>query len=345
MTAALYGPGGFFSGGHGARRDFATSPTLGPLFGACVARALDRWWRDFGEPDPFLVVEAGAGDGRLAREVLRAAPDCLASLRYVLVEVAPALRAAQRDLLPLEPPDEALGSFVPSAEEPPAPVPRTGPVFASVAELPPLGARNAVLLGNELLDNLPFGIAESDGERWAEVRVGWSGGRFSELVVPLTGEAGREVRESPGPAGTRVPIPRGLRAWFREAERTVRSGVVALFDYMTDAPELRMRTYREHRPGGPPLDAPGTCDITADVVVDQLRSAAPPFRLDDLTSQAEWLRGVGIDELAAEGARIWEAGAAVGGLDALVGRSRVHEAAALTDPAGLGAHRVAILRR
>ena len=54
---------------------------------------------------------------------------------------------------------------------------------------------------------------------------------------------------------------------------------------------------------------------------------------------------LGIDALADEGARRWRAGAAEGGLDALAGRSRVHEAAALTDPAGLGAHRVAILRR
>ena len=48
MAAALYGPGGFFAGGHGARRDFATSPTLGPLFGECTARALDEWWREIG---------------------------------------------------------------------------------------------------------------------------------------------------------------------------------------------------------------------------------------------------------------------------------------------------------
>ena len=63
MEAALYGEGGFFAEGGGAGRagrDFITSPEVGSLFGACVARALDGWWRELGAPDPFLVVEAGA---------------------------------------------------------------------------------------------------------------------------------------------------------------------------------------------------------------------------------------------------------------------------------------------
>src|SRR4051812_20897740 len=98
MEAALYGDGGFFAEGRGAGRagrDFVTSPEVGPLFGACVARALDRLWRVLDQPDPFFVVEAGAGNGRLAREVLRAAPACLAALRYVLVERSAPLRAEQ----------------------------------------------------------------------------------------------------------------------------------------------------------------------------------------------------------------------------------------------------------
>ena len=63
MEIALYGEGGFFAAGHGAGRagrDFVTSPEVGPLFGACTARALDRLWRALDEPDPFLVVAASA---------------------------------------------------------------------------------------------------------------------------------------------------------------------------------------------------------------------------------------------------------------------------------------------
>jgi SAM-dependent MidA family methyltransferase len=70
LEAALYDPAtGFYeTGGRAGRRgDFLTSPEVGPLFGAVVARALDRWWDGLGRPDPFVVVDAGAGPGTLAR--------------------------------------------------------------------------------------------------------------------------------------------------------------------------------------------------------------------------------------------------------------------------------------
>jgi SAM-dependent MidA family methyltransferase len=102
-----------------------------------------------------------------------------------------------------------------------------------------------------------------------------------------------------------------------------------------------LRTYRAHKRGSGPLDDPGEQDITADVVLEQLDAASPFVRLRT-ERQAEWLDALGIGELVEDGRRAWEAGAAEGGLDALAGRSRISEAAALTDPAGLGAHRVVL---
>ncbi len=70
MAEALYGPGGFFATGRGAgraARDFVTSPQVGALFGALVARELDTQWVGLGRPDPFVVIEVGAGSGRLAQ--------------------------------------------------------------------------------------------------------------------------------------------------------------------------------------------------------------------------------------------------------------------------------------
>src|SRR3954471_5131618 len=89
VELALYGHDGFFTGGGGAGRagrDFVTSPEVGSLFGMVIARALDDAWHRLGRPDPFVVVEAGAGRGRLGADVLRAAPGCAPALRYVLVE-------------------------------------------------------------------------------------------------------------------------------------------------------------------------------------------------------------------------------------------------------------------
>ena len=343
MEAALYGEGGFFASGHGAGRagrDFVTSPEVGSLFGACVARALDAWWQGLGAPDPFLVIEAGAGNGRLARDVLRAEPECIGALRYVLVERSPELRAEQRERLAIEPADEALGPFVRQrGEEAATPEQNAGPVVAALDDLPAVSVDGVVILANELLDNLPFGIAEWDGARWHEVRISFDGDTFRELLVPM--ELGAPALSVP--AGTRVPIPRGIADWFRTCDEIVRRGMVVVIDYTADAAELHdrqwLRTYRAHERGGRPEDAPGTQDITADVVVEQL-AAASPFTLASSRTQADWLRELGIDQLVEDGRRAWDEGAARGDLTALAGRSRINEAAALTDPAGLGAHRV-----
>ncbi|MGH9282179.1 MAG: SAM-dependent methyltransferase, partial [Acidimicrobiales bacterium] len=53
-----------------------------------MARALDTWWEELGRPDPYVVVEAGAGAGTLAGGVVAAAGACAGVLRYVLVERA-----------------------------------------------------------------------------------------------------------------------------------------------------------------------------------------------------------------------------------------------------------------
>ena len=67
--------------------------------------------------------------------------------------------------------------------------------------------------------------------------------------------------------------------------------------------------------------------------------------IEEYLPQREWMGHHGIAELVAEGDRIWQEGAARGDLAAMAGRSRGVEAAALTDPGGLGAHRVLVLRR
>jgi SAM-dependent MidA family methyltransferase len=356
VELALYEPGvGFFASGRGAGRagrDFVTSPEVGPLFGTCVARALDRAWQEQGAPDPFFVVEAGAGRGRLAREVLRAEPACTPALHYVLVERSATLRDDQRDALQLEPADEAFGPYARQASDEPSPVAGAGPVFVALSELPALEL-DGVVVANELLDNLPFGVAEWDGTRWQEIRVALRNGGLTEMLVPVEADDARmlgDVTRDLAPAvGARLPIPRGIGEWFEACSRVLRSGLVVAIDYVDDAGGLLdrgagdwLRTYRAHERGSAPLDDPGDQDLTADVVREQVVRAARAsgFALVGDQSQAEWLRELGIDELVSEGRRTWEARAHLGDLEAVAGRSRASEASALCDPAGLGAHRV-----
>ncbi|HWS47968.1 MAG TPA: SAM-dependent methyltransferase, partial [Acidimicrobiia bacterium] len=188
------------------------------------------------------------------------------------------------------------------------------------------------------------GIAQREHDGWREVRVGAAGqDRFEEVLVPVELDVPFTV-----PSGARVPLPRGIREWGRACDAMVRRGFVVAIDYAVAADEFAerpwLRTYRAHAPGSDPLDDPGAQDITADVVLEQLRAAMPMPCVSD-ERQADWLRALGLDALVDEGRRAWAEGAHRGDLDALAGRSRVGEAEALTDPAGLGAHRVLLFAK
>ncbi len=355
VELALYGDGGFYADGGGAGRrggDFLTSPEVGPLFGAVVARRLDAAWESLGRPGEFVVVEAAAGRGALALAVLAARPACADALRYLTVERSAVLRARQAEHLSLAEPFVVLG---PRTDDDDA---STGPLVASLPDLP-AAAVTGVVLANELLDNLAFRLLERTGVGWSEVRVarapGVGSGRrdgapvaeLVELLVPADpATADRAGRLAPdAPVGARIPVQDDAADWLRRACGVLERGVVLTFDYAVGTTaELAarpwtdwVRTYVEHGRGRSPLDGPGGQDVTVEVAVDQLAVVRTP---DVDVDQAAWLRGWGLDDLVDQGRRDWESGAARGDLAAIRGRSRAVEAEALCDPAGLGAFRV-----
>ena len=134
MERALYDPEhGFYESGQAGRRGghFITSPEVGPLFGAVVGRALDRRWEEMSRPDPFTVIDAGAGPGTLARTVAKAEPDCAPALQWINVERSAAGRA-------------------------------THTVGESASAMPD-GPIIGVIMANELLDNLPLRLLDPEG--------------------------------------------------------------------------------------------------------------------------------------------------------------------------------------
>jgi SAM-dependent MidA family methyltransferase len=143
--------------------------------------------------------------------------------------------------------------------------------------------------------------------------------------------------------GARAPIQSEAVAWIDRARALVRSGSVVVVDYTapsTAALAARpwrdwLRTYRGHVRGEHPLVAPGSQDITTEVALDQLPEP------DAVRSQSQWLQLWGIEELVAEGKRVWTEQSARPGLEAIRMRSRVSESEALLDRSGLGAFTVA----
>jgi SAM-dependent MidA family methyltransferase len=308
---ALYGAEGFYNrpdGGRAGRRGaaFITSPEVGPLFGAVLARYLDATWEALDRPDAFTVVDAGAGPGTLARAFLAARPACLDAVRYVAVE----LSAAQRALHPAG--------------------------VESRADMPE-GPFDGVIVANEVLDNLPFRMCVFDGA-WREAFVVTSDGAFGEVLSAPLDPVPAVL--PPAPAhGSRAPLQDAAVTWVADARSRLRRGRLLVIDYaQPDTASLAgqpwrdwLRTYRDQRRGDHYLAAPGSQDITAELAIDQF---PPP---DFMTTQAQFLRRWGIEELVAEGETEWAATAAAPDLQSMAMRSRAVEAAALLDPAGLGA--------
>jgi SAM-dependent MidA family methyltransferase len=312
MADALYGPNGFYSSGGraGRRGDFITSPEVGPLFGAVVARFVRQEWTRLGRPEEFTFVDAGAGPGGLARAMVAADPDLLAEIRYVAVDVSEAQRSLHPDGV------ESRGEL-------------------------PSGPLEGVILANELLDNLPFRLAVNDGG-WREAYVVHLADGTSVETLGAPFDPVPAVLPPRAAHGARAPLQDAARTWIDDARSRLRRGTLVVIDYMSPTTSALagrpwrewLRTFRQHRPGDHYLSAPGSQDITSEVAIDQM----PPA--DTVRTQSQWLQLHGITELVDEGRRYWEAHAAAPDLEAVHMRSRIAESQALLDPRGLGAFTV-----
>ncbi len=183
-----------------------------PAVARSLAPCVDRWWEELGFPDPFVVVEEGAGDGTNARGVLETGLRCGPALRWILVEPSARLRGRQVGRLPLEPPELVLGPVVAGEDgEDPRPVADEGPLLASLAD-PPVVGGPSVVVAVDLLSTFPADRAEwRDGAWWEVVLAAAPGGGLAEARVPLAGRP---------PAGAvadgwQVPLARAARAWLQ----------------------------------------------------------------------------------------------------------------------------------
>ena len=276
MDLALYHPTlGYYSRvphRTGREGDFFTSVDVGPQFGALLTAQIDEMYRLLaatGSP-VFDLVEVGAGNGQLARDLLDAAestyPELYAVTRLTLVETSAAARAAQPDV---------LGRH-------------RARLASSTATMPE--RVSGAILANELLDALPTHAVSMTSDGLLEIYIDLAGERFIERTGPPSSPAladylaRLDVNIAPGWRGE---VNLAAVEWVRTAARRLERGFMILIDYGHMADQLyseghgtgTLTTFHRHligtvgddphQAGGPAwLAHPGERDITAHVEPD-----------------------------------------------------------------------------
>ena len=296
MELALFWPReGYYSSGDptGPAGDFYTSPQAHPAFGALVAIQLFQMWELLDRPDPFTVVELGAGNGLLCRDVT-ASLDGLASgfapsLRYVCLDrrAAPGVETAVPRGLPTAKVSRAAASGVP---------------FRRVV---------GCFLSNEYLDSFPVHQVTMRREGLREVYVVREGDELGTcLGEPSTPalEARLEALEIGLTEGQTAEINLGLDNWAQQLGAALETGFVLTVDYGRPAaelysPEQRYRgaltTYYRHTQLDAPLLHVGRQDITSQVEFTSVIDAGRRNGLDSLgiVTQQRFLGHLGLSRM------------------------------------------------
>jgi len=308
MDLALYDPQfGYYARAprrSGRAGDFFTSVDVGPLFGELLAVQVAECFEllagaasapagSSASSPGFDLVEAGAGNGQLATDLLRGLqrhhPALVARVRLHLVDASPAARGAQR---------QTLGDLCTR-------------LAASSESLP--ASFEGVLVANELLDALPVHqvVMRQDGLREVYVcavdsRQSTVAGHHptvrsqqSPIVTRRSCDNGQEARltadGSPLPTddcrlttvegplstpaledylarlgatlepGWRAEINLGAVQWIHEAARRLRRGFLVIIDYGHEARHLysighasgTLTAFSHHTMAGPELQTPG----------------------------------------------------------------------------------------
>jgi SAM-dependent MidA family methyltransferase len=339
IELALYHPEfGYYSrtgrrSGRGG--DFYTSVDVGPLFGELlavqIAECFDYLSADHGAPGPkpqapLDLVEAAAGDGRLARDVLdaleRERPDLYQRTRMTLVERSGRATVAQAETLQHHARQLRAG---PRSES------------ATRTELP--GGAVGVVYANELLDALPVHVVLMRREGLKEIFVDDENGTLVEIEGAPSTPALQAYLDRGGIAlepGGRAEINLAADDWIVAAGQKIERGFLVLIDYGHEARELfsgshatgTLTTFAGHRAASRTsewLREPGEQDITSHVDLTAVRLAAEHvgFTTLGITDQTYFLLGLGLLEHA--------------------GAHRTNQAKTLMLPGGLGStHKVMI---
>ncbi len=273
----------------GRKGDYFTSPCVHAVFGAAVATQILEIWEKLGCPQDFVIVEAGAGEGYLALDILDFLKLKGLDFPYFICEPFPANQARQ---------EEILASHLDSVTW-----------FRDISELKSF---TGIFLSNELFDSFPVHLIEMTEEGLKEVYVvieerpfealgGLSEPKILERVAPFA--------ES-WPEGYRTEVCLAIEPYFKEIAKRLVRGAVITFDYgysrgdyyHPDRAQGTLLCYYRHQVVENPYLAPGEMDLTAHVDFTTLKELGEYYGLANLgfTQQAPFLVGLGVERLLGE---------------------------------------------
>ena len=296
MDLALHHPDhGYYGAGRariGEGGDFDTAAETSALYARALAGQCAEVLKGLGGGD---IMELGPGSGRLAEVML----DELGALgmlpqRYLLVEPAPGMRAAQKQRL--------LARC------------RQSGVRLKWLDRPPPQCLRGVVLANEVIDALPCKRFRLTGGGWLERGVILKGGRLAwkdRPAGPVLASALDALRsELAGglPDGYCSEIRPALDGFVGGLARSLQAGMVLAADYGLPRHELYLAERSQGTLGchygqrwhDDPFRRPGREDITAwvDFTAVARASQAAGLSTAGYASQVQFLLAAGILELA-----------------------------------------------
>ena len=310
MHQALYHPEhGYYSSGRcaiGRRGDYFTNVSVGPIFGQLLAAQFAEIWERLGRIDNFVLVEQGAHDGDLARDVLQSTrkrwPDFFAALRYRIIEPFPILQERQRQTLegralsrPGTTRRSSLQSFRDRIEW-----------CASIDALEPF---TGVHFSNELLDAAPVHLivsvkTKTGSTDWLEKFVTLNGDEFAFLHQPIDNRKLRDhLQKLPArPASYQTEVNLVALDWIGNVARKLARGYVIIVDYGYPRDEFyaphrsagTLQVRAQHRLLASPFEQIGHADITAHVDWTSIaeRAAACGLQVKGSTDQHHFITGI-----------------------------------------------------
>ncbi|MBT8414955.1 MAG: SAM-dependent methyltransferase [Boseongicola sp.] len=261
----------------GTKGDFITAPEISQMFGEMIGLALAQTWLDQGAPNPFALVELGPGRGTLMADLLRATkgvPGFHDAMQVHLVEASPALRTIQK---------QTINADLHHHD-----------TVATLPELP------IYLVANEFFDALPVRQYIRDGKGWRERVVGLVDDALAFGLADISHPPVLEARLQDTADGHLVEVCPSATAITRDIDaRIAQSGGVAIFIDYGDWRSLgdTLQAVRAHQ-SEPPLDRPGTADLTTHVDFEALSNAATKTKPSRLCPQGVFLERLGITERA-----------------------------------------------